>query len=77
MAPAGVAGMSDGNRLDAARYSIFCLIALSTGWSVGKTVDLPWTTFRTLRVLVPGIAGGLAITWVLGSAFTWLREAMQ
>ena len=77
MAAAGVAGMSDGNRLDAARYSIFCLIALSTGWSVRKTVDLPWTTFRTLRVLVPGIAGGLAITWVLESAFRWLREAMQ
>ena len=77
MAAAGVAGVNAGNRLDAARYSIFCLIALSTGWSVRKTVDLPWTTFRTLRVLVPGIAGGLAITWILESAFTWLREAMQ
>ena len=76
-AAAAMAGAAGGNWINAGRYAIFCLMALNFGWSVRRLVYLPPKTFRMLRVLVPGLASGLAITWALESAFTWLRAALQ
>ena len=61
MAAAAIAGAMSERWIDAARYAIFGLIALSSAWSVKRTAQLHRKTFATARVLVPGAAGGLAI----------------